>query len=107
MYGHKPNVPEYMVTSAGAIYRLITEEVGSVRLLVDTAPGALVQRVDYDEFGNVLSNTAPGAQPFGFAGGLHDLNSGLVRFGARDYDTAIGRWPGTPPSTRAPAISNS
>lgn len=92
VYGRKPNVPEYMVTSAGAVYRLITEDLGSVRLLVDTTSGALVQRVDYDEFGNVLSNTAPGAQPFGFAGGLHDLDLGLVRFGARDYDTAIGRW---------------
>ncbi|MCP4252560.1 MAG: RHS repeat-associated core domain-containing protein, partial [Candidatus Scalindua sp.] len=30
--------------------------------------------------------------PFGFAGGLHDMDTGLVRFGARDYDTSIGRW---------------
>jgi RHS repeat-associated protein len=30
--------------------------------------------------------------PFGFAGGLHDRDTGLVRFGARDYDPVIGRW---------------
>ncbi|MHC4268584.1 MAG: RHS repeat-associated core domain-containing protein [Planctomycetota bacterium] len=30
--------------------------------------------------------------PFGFAGGLHDRDTGLVRFGARDYDPGIGRW---------------
>jgi RHS repeat-associated protein len=30
--------------------------------------------------------------PFGFAGGLHDRDTGLVRFGFRDYDPAIGRW---------------
>ncbi|MCK5344490.1 MAG: RHS repeat-associated core domain-containing protein, partial [Candidatus Heimdallarchaeota archaeon] len=30
--------------------------------------------------------------PFGFAGGLHDLDTGLVRFGYRDYDPDIGRW---------------
>jgi RHS repeat-associated protein len=30
--------------------------------------------------------------PLGFAGGLHDRDTGLVRFGARDYDPAIGRW---------------
>ncbi len=29
---------------------------------------------------------------FGFAGGLHDRDTSLVRFGARDYDPAIGRW---------------
>lgn len=30
--------------------------------------------------------------PFGFAGGLHDRDTGLVRFGARDYDPATGKW---------------
>jgi RHS repeat-associated protein len=30
--------------------------------------------------------------PFGFAGGLHDKDTGLVRFGYRDYDPDIGRW---------------
>ncbi len=30
--------------------------------------------------------------PFGFAGGLHDRNTGLVRFGYRDYDPDVGRW---------------
>ena len=48
--------------------------------------------MDYDEFGNVLSDTAPGFQLFGFAGGLYDQHTGLTRFGARDYDSQIGRW---------------
>ncbi len=30
--------------------------------------------------------------PFGFAGGIHDPLTGLVRFGARDYDPQTGRW---------------
>ncbi len=37
-------------------------------------------------------DTNPGFQPFGFAGGLYDPDTGLVRFGARDYDPATGRW---------------
>ena len=37
-------------------------------------------------------DTNPGFQPFGFAGGLYDRDTGLVRFGARDYDAGIGRW---------------
>jgi RHS repeat-associated protein len=45
-----------------------------------------------DEFGNVLADSAPGFQPFGFAGGLYDLDTTLVRFGARDYDGTTGRW---------------
>jgi RHS repeat-associated protein len=92
IYGGKPNVPEYMVTSAGATYRLITDQVGSVRLVVDASSGAVVERIDWDEFGNVLADGAPGTQPFGFAGGLRDLDTGLTRFGARGYDPVTGRW---------------
>jgi RHS repeat-associated protein len=40
----------------------------------------------------VLTDTNPGFQPFGFAGGLYDVDTGLVRFGARDYDPHTGRW---------------
>lgn len=30
--------------------------------------------------------------PFGFGGGLYDAETGLVRFGYRDYDPVIGHW---------------
>ena len=51
------------------------------------SPSGLIiaQRMDYDEFGNVITDTHPGFQPFGFAGGLYDLHTRLTRFGARDY----------------------
>jgi RHS repeat-associated protein len=48
--------------------------------------------MDYDDFGNVLLDTAPGFTPFGFAGGIYDPQTKLVRFGARDYDPETGRW---------------
>ena len=50
------------------------------------------QRIDYSPFGKVTNDTNPGFQPFGFAGGLYDHETGLVRFGARDYDPQVGRW---------------
>ncbi|WP_435102655.1 RHS repeat-associated core domain-containing protein [Arhodomonas sp. AD133] len=40
----------------------------------------------------VTEDTNPGFQPFGFAGGLYDPDTDLVRFGARDYDPEMGRW---------------
>ncbi|MES2019200.1 MAG: RHS repeat-associated core domain-containing protein [Pseudomonadota bacterium] len=91
VYGGKPNVPEYLVRN-GITYRIITDQLGSVRMVVNSVSGQLVQRIDYDEWGNVQMDTNPGFQPFGFAGGLYDRDSGLVRFGRRDYDPRIGRW---------------
>jgi RHS repeat-associated protein len=48
--------------------------------------------MDYDEFGNVILDTNPGFQPFGFAGGIYDPDTKLVRFGKRNYDAFVGRW---------------
>jgi RHS repeat-associated protein len=91
VYATKPNVPDYII-KGGKTYRVVTDQVGSVRLVVDAASGTVAQRIDYDEFGIVTNDSNPGFQPFGFAGGLYDRDTGLVRFGARDYDASIGRW---------------
>lgn len=91
IYADKPNVPSYMV-KGGATYRIISDHLGSPRLVVNIATGDVVQRMDYDSFGNIILDTNPGFQPFGFAGGIYDLHTGLVRFGARDYDPQTGRW---------------
>src|SRR5262245_25218250 len=82
-FGTRLQVPELMI-KAGASYRFITDQIGSVRMVLD-ATGSILERIDYDEFGNVENDTAPGFQPFGFAGGLRDLDVDLVRFGLRDY----------------------
>jgi RHS repeat-associated protein len=91
VYATRVNVPDYMI-KGGVTYRLILDHLGSPRLVVSMATGQIVQRMDYDEFGRVLLDTNPGFQPFGFAGGLYDHDTGLVRFGARDYDAGTGRW---------------
>jgi RHS repeat-associated protein len=91
VYASRANAPDYIIRG-GATYRLIADHLGSPRLVVDVATGAVVQRMDYDEFGNVILDTNPGFQPFGFAGGLYDQHTRLTRFGARDYDAETGRW---------------
>jgi RHS repeat-associated protein len=97
VYGSKPNVPDYMVTSGGT-YRILSDHLGSPRAVVDVSSGNLIETINFDEFGNE-TDTLAGAFPtgyvripFGFAGGLYDPDTGLVRFGARDYDASVGRW---------------
>jgi RHS repeat-associated protein len=90
----------------GVSYRFVLDHSGSVRLVVNAATGAIAQRIDYDSFGNVLNDTNPGFQPFGFAGGLYDPTTGLVRFGARDYEPASGRWTAPDPVDFAGGDSN-
>lgn len=91
IYGSRPNVPDYL-QKGGRTYRILSDHLGSPRLVVDTADGTFAQRLDYDEWGKVTLDTNPGFQPFGFAGGLYDRHTGLLRFGARDYDPETGRW---------------
>jgi RHS repeat-associated protein len=80
------------LTKAGATYYLTYDQVGSLRLVSDTS-GNVVKRIDYDSFGSIISDTNPAFSiPFGFAGGLHDRDTGIVRFGFRDYDPEVGRW---------------
>ncbi len=105
VYGSRPNVPDYMI-KGGVMYRIVSDHLGSPRLVVDTATGSIVQRLDYDEFGNVLSDTQPGFQPFGFAGGIYDRDSGLARFGARDFDASTGHWMAKDPIRFAGGDSN-
>ncbi len=85
------NVPSLMLKGS-VPYRIISDHLGSPRLIVNTQTGAMAQRMDYNEFGVVIIDTNPGFQPFGFAGGLYDPDTGLTRFGARDYNPEIGRW---------------
>ena len=74
IYATHSNVPDLMV-KGGKTYRIVTDQVGSPRAVVDTATGTVEQELDYDAFGNVTRDTQPGFQPFGFAGGLYDLDT--------------------------------
>jgi len=91
VYASRSNVPDYMVKN-GTTYRILADQLGSPRLVVDVVTGIIAERMDYDEFGRVIQDTNPAFQPFGFAGGLYDPDTHLVRFGARDYDAETGRW---------------
>lgn len=91
LYADKGNVPTAMKRD-GKMYRIISDHLGSVRAVIDIETGLIAQELDYDVWGNVIKDTNPGYQPFGFAGGIYDADTGLIRFGARDYDAETGRW---------------
>jgi RHS repeat-associated protein len=103
VYGLKPNVPDYMLRG-GVAYRIVSDWRGDVRVVLDTTKtgaAAVVEQIDYDEWGHVANLVDPSCsqggtalcwQPFGFAGGVYDVTTGIVRFGARDYDPTMRRW---------------
>ncbi|EIJ42384.1 RHS repeat-associated core domain protein [Beggiatoa alba B18LD] len=91
VYASKANIPDYILKN-GNTYRVISDHLGSPRLIIDVQTGVIVQRLEYDAFGNILEDTNPEFQPFGFAGGLYDVDTKLTRFGARDYEAETGRW---------------
>jgi|SRR6218665_130270 len=73
-------------------YYIVSDIRGSVRMVVKTTDGNVLQKMEYDAFGKVVSDNNPGYTPFGYAGGLYEYRTDLVRFGARDYFAEIGKW---------------
>lgn len=76
----------------GSRFYVATDATGSPRVVAD-ATGAVVRRQRWDAFGVQVEDTGPAfALALGFAGGLVDPVTDLVRFGWRDYEPASGRW---------------
>ena len=92
----------FAFSRGGERYLVATDQVGSAVAIADAA-GNVVKSVTYDSYGVVVSDSAPSfPYPFGFAGGLADETTGLVRFGVRDYDPEAGRW-----TARDPGLDSS
>jgi RHS repeat-associated protein len=91
VYTTSENTPDYMV-HAGVNYRLIKDHLGSIRQVVNAQTGDVVQEMEYDEYGNLVRDSNPGFTPFGFAGGLYDVQTEMVRYGVRDYEPSAARW---------------
>ena len=52
VYGSRRQVPDYMV-KGGESYRVLSDHLGSVRMVVNVESGEVVQRMEYDTWGRV------------------------------------------------------
>ncbi|MGC4064923.1 MAG: RHS repeat-associated core domain-containing protein [Polyangiaceae bacterium] len=98
VYGTRSNVPDLMVVYRNGtnVYRIVADHLGSPRRVVNIDPAKssdILMEARYSAFGiPTLVSGSLSAVPFGFAGGMYDSDTELVRFGARDYDARFGRW---------------
>ena len=76
----------------GELYPIAVDNVGTPKVITDSS-GQVVKELSYDSFGVRLSDSNPAFEMIlGYAGGLEDEVTSLVRFGLRDYEPASGRW---------------
>ena len=82
----------YKMTYNAQKYYMHYDQAGTLKA-VSSEDGIIIKTIDYDTFGNVLSDSNETFKvPFGFAGGLYDSDTKLTRFGYRDYDAETGKW---------------
>jgi RHS repeat-associated protein len=97
-YIRNPDGGLLSLRNGSSSYYYLFDRLGSVVALTDSA-GNPVNRYFYDPFGNYLVGTTEGvANPWQYAGGFKDVFSGYYKFGARYYDSKIGRWTQRDPS---------
>jgi RHS repeat-associated protein len=90
-------------------YYYVKDHLGSIRVTVDQA-GEIISYDDYDPWGMQLEgrsdNLADGNDKFKFTGKERDTETNYDYFGARYYDSRIGRWlQADPLSEKYPACS--
>ena len=95
----------FAIDQGATRFYVASDHLGSPRLITDRS-GATVRTIDYDAFGRVTGATGSFDLPIGYAGGLSDPVTGLVRFGKRDYEPASGRWTAEDPTFFAGSPGN-
>ncbi len=88
----------FAMDRGGSMYYIGTDQVGTPHVVADST-GTIVKVLEYDSFGILINDSNTGFDlPIGFAGGLEDAATRLVRFGHRDYDQISGRWTARDPA---------
>jgi RHS repeat-associated protein len=74
----------------GNKYYYLFDGLGSIVGLTNSS-GSEVNAYDYDPYGVILHETTGVANPFQYAGDYFESSTGLVKFGTRYYNPALGR----------------
>jgi len=92
-FNHGPSIDEPLALKRnGQIYIYHTDALGSVIAITDAA-SQLVQRYEYDAYGNITYTQYPNfKQPYSYTGREWDEESGLYYYRARYYDANVGRF---------------
>jgi RHS repeat-associated protein len=77
--------------SAGTTTYALADNLGNVRDIVNTS-STVVDHVIYNSFGQVAYESGTVHHWASYANGRFDPDTGLVKFGERWYDPAVGRW---------------
>jgi RHS repeat-associated protein len=76
----------------GSVVWALADNLGTVRDVVDGS-GVVLNRVTYDSYGRVVSQTNPAVEfRYGYTGREQDNETGLDYYRARYYDSAVGRF---------------
>ena len=109
-YNHKGKVTARYIHGLGideplavqkkkGIYYYHADGLGSVTALTDSK-GKVVQRYDYDSFGNLKHHGHKVKQPYTYTGREYDRETGLYYYRARYYDAKVGRFISVDPILR-------
>jgi RHS repeat-associated protein len=80
------------ITASGTVAWYLVDRLGSVNVIVSST-GAVIDRITYDGYGNVLAETNPSASDrYLFTGREFNRVTGLQYNRARYYDPTTGRW---------------
>jgi RHS repeat-associated protein len=97
VYGDGVDQPLARLTSAGAASWYLPDRLGSVRDVTD-ASGAVTDHINYDAFGNIVTETNPtGGDRYKYTAREYDPETNQQYNRGRYYDPPTGRWTGEDP----------
>ena len=96
LYGPRGNL--YAILRGGRALPRRHATRSARRASSSTPTGAVVKRLEYDAYGVTTDLDPAFFLPIGYAGGLRDPVTGLVRFGLRDYEPQSGRFTARDPA---------